>query len=138
MVLRSMEEPRITPRATNNYRLTHGVIVADTLPQSGSLAIFGAIRRTVSSLLLLFCAGNGWRLSAGSARRRPNVSPGIGCLLIGNLAGRRFVIVVELLLAFLFFGRHRIAVVDFNCAPIHFAALRRLHGFGEVTANRSA
>ena len=56
-------------------------------------------------LLLRFWAGNGRRLWAGSARRRPNAGPGIVRLLIGNLAGRRFVIVVELLPAFLFLRR---------------------------------
>ena len=48
----------------------------------------------------LFCAGTGWRLwGARSAWRRPNSTPKVVRLLIGNLTGRRFVVIVDLLLA---------------------------------------
>ena len=49
-------------------------------------------------LLRLFCAGTGWRLWARSAWRRPNGTPRVVRLLIGNPTGRRFVVIVDLLL----------------------------------------
>ena len=48
-------------------------------------------------LLLLLWSSNGLR--------RSYASPGIGCLLIRDLFGRGFIVLIELLLLFLFFGR---------------------------------
>ena len=55
-----MAEPRITPRASNNYRLTHGVFVAGTAPArrvtcsqfAQKLRQLGDIRRDPSCLVL--------------------------------------------------------------------------------------
>jgi hypothetical protein len=74
------------------------------LSRSGSFAMFAAIRRASprtkdqALLLRLFCVGTGWRLWARSAWRRPNGTPRVVRLLIGNLTGRRFVVIVDLLL----------------------------------------
>ena len=66
--------------------------------------MFAAIRRGSSRtkdqalLLRLFCADTGWRLWARSAWRRPNSTLRVVRLLVGNLTGRRFVVIVDLLL----------------------------------------
>jgi hypothetical protein len=58
----------------------------------------------VSSFLLLLRCGNGGR--------GPDICPGVGRLLVRNLAARRLVIVVELLLALLFLRRERTLLIS--------------------------
>ena len=89
---------------SNTPMLGTRVGTTDLRKSSGSLAIFAAIRLVSSRtkdqalLLRLFCADTGWRLWARSAWRRPNGTPRVVRLLIGNLTGRRFVVIVDLLL----------------------------------------
>src|SRR6516162_2338291 len=84
----------------------------------------------VSLLLFLFWSGSGWR--------RPNCGPGVVRLLIGNLTGRRFVIIVNLLrlvgaingsVVFLFSGFHRF-VRSFSAAIIKTRVILDLSGSG--------